>query len=550
LSARVLAIGAGGLVVGLLAACPLSAPTVGGYPIVCQKDSDCGPGTSCNFSQGSGLCLAAAVTDGGDGGPDAGDAGDVGDSGVPDASMPCAVDGTSCGFDGGNVCLGGQCVLGCALTVDGGLTAVLAGTVDPISECTWCAPDMNPDGYSPRADGMGCDADGGNLCRGGQCIAACDIDGGIVASRALDPTNPGRCCNVAASTADWTRALVKGATLATANPPLRIAAADLDQDGKVDLVVVEQGTQSQIEIFSGDGTGHFTSAALIDTGQVVADVAIGDFNGDGFPDIAALQANAHVALLINQGGDGGFDGSGSFPSLTTPTAIIAANLYADGGPPDLAVTGYLGTSPVVSVARNLSGAFGGSVLPYDVGNKPDALCSGDLDGINGEDLAVANSKDGILSVLLNNGDGTLAAGQTVALGGSPTAVASFADPSSVSRRLAATVSPIADAGYVATVERLSDGGFAMTSSVSVGPSPSAVASSDFNGDSQADLAVADSSESTLRLLFGGDGGFTVDSYTTGPDVALVIADFNGDGRPDLAVASGDLMVTIFFGQCP
>jgi hypothetical protein len=536
---------------------------VGGYPIVCQNDSDCGPGTSCDFSQGSGLCLAVSTAgDGGDGGDgglqdagdgghpgDGGDAGDAGDSGIPDAGPPvCAVDAVHCAYDGGNWCLGGECIYGCAIAVDGGVAVVHSGALDPIGECTSCQPARDAGSYTPVMDGMGCDAGGGNLCQTGQCVAACAIDGGIVLSRTLDPVDPGRCCNAQVSTVGWSTALVKGVTLTTTNPPLHIAAADLDQDGKIDLVVAEAGTTEQIEIFKGDGGGTFFPGGVINTGAVAIDLAVGDYNGDGFPDIAVLQSNSHVSIFTNLGGDGGFDASGSFASPMSATAIVAADIYSAAGPPDLAVTGRFGSNDIVSVTPNVGGAFGLSAN-YQVGSRPGALAEGDFNGDGATDLVSTSPRDGTASVLLNQGDGNLDAAQTVSVGGAPTAVCAY--PVEPATSIAVTTTNTGDAGAVAMVTRLSDGGFAMTSSVLVGPSPSAITSADFNGDSLADMAVADNSESMLRVLFGADGGgFVSDTYVTGPDVALAVGDFNGDGRPDLAVASGDSTITIFLGQCP
>ncbi len=525
----------------LLGGCPLSAPTVGGNPIVCQTTQDCAAGTVCDFSQGRGICLAAP--DAGDGGIDSGV--DSGIDGGMDGGVPtCAPDGTRCTYDGGNVCLALQCVYGCAL--DAGV--VLAGSLDVAGGCMACQPAQSAMSYTPLADGSACQSDGGNVCQAASCIAACVIDGGIIAARTLDPLDPGQCCNVMASATNWSSALLKGVTLNTTNPPIRIAAGDFNADGKLDLAVAESGVQ--LGLFYGQGNGTFGAEVLLTLLSAPVDLAVGDFNGDGFPDIAALQANAHVVILLNEAGDGGFDGSGFFDSPQSPTALIAANLYTDAGPPDLAVTGRQPPNDVVSVAQNVGGAFGSSIVPYTVGGQPDALCGGNFDFAGGMDLAVGNFKDGTLTILSNLGDGALGAAQTVVLAGAPTSVASVPGTAGKLDAIAAAVSPTADAGSVATIDLLTDGGYGITASVLVGPSPSAIVAADFNGDSLSDLAVADSSQSTLRLLFAGDGGFTVDSYSEGPGVAEAVGDFNGDGRPDLAVANGDSTVTVYLGQCP
>ncbi len=78
------------------------------------------------------------------------------------------------------------------------------------------------------------------------------------------------------------------------------------------------------------------------------------------------------------------------------------------------------------------------------------------------------------------------------------------------------------------------------------PAPSAIALGDFNGDGNVDIAVADSANNRVGILFGnGDGGFTAPVfYPTGAEpVALVAQDFNADGALDLAVVNAGDGVT-------
>ena len=76
----------------------------------------------------------------------------------------------------------------------------------------------------------------------------------------------------------------------------------------------------------------------------------------------------------------------------------------------------------------------------------------------------------------------------------------------------------------------------------IGLSPSAVVTADFNGDTKPDLATADMSSNTVSVLLGkGDGSFAARlSYRTSRfpwDIAA--ADLNADGRPDLVTGSGE-----------
>ncbi len=75
----------------------------------------------------------------------------------------------------------------------------------------------------------------------------------------------------------------------------------------------------------------------------------------------------------------------------------------------------------------------------------------------------------------------------------------------------------------------------------VSSSPHAVAVSDFDGDGNLDVAIADSTNSIVTIWLGDGSGYFYqgDSYTiAAAPVALAVGDFNSDGIPDLAVANG------------
>src|SRR5256885_2997412 len=80
--------------------------------------------------------------------------------------------------------------------------------------------------------------------------------------------------------------------------------------------------------------------------------------------------------------------------------------------------------------------------------------------------------------------------------------------------------------------------------------PRAIATADFDGDGNADLAIGGKQSNTVLLLFGnGDGTFSrplpLDAKTVVE--SIVPADLNGDGKMDLAVATIDGIV-IFINQ--
>jgi len=163
--------------------------------------------------------------------------------------------------------------------------------------------------------------------------------------------------------------------------PEAVAAADLNGDGKLDLAVVlvcdPALTQpSTLAIFLGQGDGTFAPARtfpLKATGGTLSAVAIGDWNGDGKPDVAAVSNFGQQLDILLGDGAGGF-----LEAATTPT-----------------------TEP---------GAQGLAVADLDGDGKLDLIvahCCGESDG----------------TYLLGNGDGTFQPEQHLVSGSSPTGVA-------------------------------------------------------------------------------------------------------------------------------
>jgi len=109
-----------------------------------------------------------------------------------------------------------------------------------------------------------------------------------------------------------------------------IAAADFNGDTNLDLVIGSK-LNSQVQIYDGNGDGTFTAAvATTSTIGLPSAIAVNDFNGDGFPDVAVtLSTGGGPAILLN-------DGTGNLQAATQPLAsvqpvgIATADLNGDG----------------------------------------------------------------------------------------------------------------------------------------------------------------------------------------------------------------------------
>jgi hypothetical protein len=80
-----------------------------------------------------------------------------------------------------------------------------------------------------------------------------------------------------------------------------------------------------------------------------------------------------------------------------------------------------------------------------------------------------------------------------------------------------------------------------------------IATGDFNGDGNLDLAVVDEQAATVSILLGnGNGEFKLAGppipYSGGSGGSIAVGDFNGDGRQDLAIATTELNVLLVNGS--
>lgn len=98
--------------------------------------------------------------------------------------------------------------------------------------------------------------------------------------------------------------------------PSRIAVADLNRDGKLDVVLGNDNTPGIVLVNEGDGR-RFTATRLGATDGAVYGLAIGDVTAAGCPDIVAARSNARSVLYINAcGGWAGAGCPGPLPRCT------------------------------------------------------------------------------------------------------------------------------------------------------------------------------------------------------------------------------------------
>jgi hypothetical protein len=193
------------------------------------------------------------------------------------------------------------------------------------------------------------------------------------------------------------------------------------------------------------------------------------------------------------------------------------------------LSGSLGTAPSPAATNSSNNSFIGvptsanfPETSFPVGNNPVALASVDFNFDNLPDLAVANQNDNTISILLNqdNGNFVAATNSPFALAKTetgPSAIATatlgntITSSSGLQQQPADLIIANSTSDNVTILLGNGDGTFheAVGSPYAVGRNPSAVVVADFNGDGNADFAVANQDDNTISVFRGdGTGGFT------------------------------------------
>ncbi|MCU1248331.1 MAG: repeat protein, partial [Edaphobacter sp.] len=355
---------------------------------------------------------------------------------------------------------------------------------------------------------------------------------------------------------------VSGSTspVTVGNSPLGVAAGDFNNNGNIDIVVLNSGDNTT-SILNGNGAGGFTASGTTrTTGNGPIAIVAGDFDGDGNLDFAVANSIDKTIWVRLGNGDSTFSNHTTYSvSLLTITSIAVGDFNGDGIP-DIAVAGATLTGGAVDILQgDGTGAFSNvTPLGIAVGNGPSCIVTGDFNGDGNLDFAVANLTDNTISVMRGNGSGTTftaAAGSpfSTGVGTSPAAIAVADFNGGGQLDLAVAES---NAKRVDIFKGNGDGTFSLFAGApTTGNKPVSIVAGDFNADGKVDFAVTNKSDNTVTIMLGNGIGTVFTAATSSPftvgatPVAITLADFNGDGSADLGVAnSGSSNVSILLNQ--
>jgi hypothetical protein len=378
--------------------------------------------------------------------------------------------------------------------------------------------------------------------------------------------------------------------------PYSLAAADMNKDNKLDLVLT--CPTGYVVVLIGNGDGSFQSPAYYAVSGPVTLAPPVDLNGDGYLDVAVstlLNNASGVAVLLNQGssapgtlstakaypgptdGNPGLTAAGDFngdgkqdivvggsslavyygngdgtlqTAQTTPAGptLVTADFNHDG----LTDIAFLGGQPEIGLIslQVLLGASSGKFttgmnLPLDswLGN-PVPFVVGTTNGGNNVDLALVGN---YTSILLGDGNGGFTYGNSYDLGGFPSVTETGTGGKT---DLVVSASP----GF-SVLKGNGDGTFQGTPRILLGQGNFSTtstnvefAAADLNADGLTDVVGIDANLNLVSALGRGDGTFSSASTIAGNSLgSLATGDFNGDGKVDVvAISESNQDSALFF----
>jgi hypothetical protein len=322
----------------------------------------------------------------------------------------------------------------------------------------------------------------------------------------------------------------------------KFGVADVNGDGAVDLIAGDS-LNPAVYVLLGNNTGSFTLKSSIFNGSGPSTVLTGDFNGDGHQDFLVHGALGADATVYLGNGNGTFQTGVRYKGPHNIGSVLLVDMDGDGHP-DMVVSGFSNTIDILH--GNADGTFASTSsggASYG-GVNPALVAVADLNGDGILDIVTVTSNGA--SVLL--GTGNLSYKAPIPYSAGPSGVVVTGDFNGDGRIDFVGPAP----GGLALLLSNADGTLQSADSYDVGEAVNSVAVGNFNSDSFPDIAVSVAAPLPRILLGLGGGKFAItpdpnQAGGAGLGSAITTGDFNGDGKTDLFLGGDNVSGNVFFG---
>lgn len=330
----------------------------------------------------------------------------------------------------------------------------------------------------------------------------------------------------------------------------QIASADFNGDGNQDVLVYNNSTTgggSTLVMLPGNATGALGTAVTSPINIGPAMLVAAKMNHDILADaVVAGSGNSGpgLSVLFNQG-NGTFANEQDYSLAGTPVSLAVGDFNGDGIP-DVAV-GESGQGVFVFFGQS-NGTLGTSVQ-IDTSANPTGLAAGSLTTDGRTDLVVADQTTGTLHVYLGNANETFTSVAAPTTGATSLSVAALADLNNDKKLDLIVAGFIPGTGGNPNVSNVytflgnGDGSFQAANTLAIADNDGAVSSmalADFNKDGNPDVVLGNADDYTEILFGNGDGTLTETLLALGQRSSTVAAaDLLGNGYPEILVGNAD-----------
>jgi hypothetical protein len=312
------------------------------------------------------------------------------------------------------------------------------------------------------------------------------------------------------------------------------AGADLDGDRRVDLAV------GRALLFNHPGW-DFGAQRQFPVGLLPKAVAAGDMNDDGKTDLVTANAGSHDISVILGNGDGSFGPPIPGPLISSALDLEIADFDGDGHQ-DVALPDYDASTLRVFRGNGAGGLLSQTTLLLGPGAQPTDVAVGDVNGDGRLDLAVACLGSNSVQIFLGTGGASFVPAPGYFFQRAQAVAFALLNPD-VRPDLLVGQAWDGTSSYTALSSLMGSGDGLFLSPQPADAELGAVATlspGDFDGDGDLDLAVTGAPLGTAVLRGDGFGGFGERQFPVGPEqlkgeygVASAVSDFNRDGIMDL-----------------